>query len=52
MARRSRKNGGNGKFPEPNENEGPADKDFQDIAKAVRRGKCVAMSIPVKKSEI
>lgn len=52
MARRSRKNGRNGKFLKPNENEGTADKDFRDIAKAVLRGKCVAMCVHVKKSEI
>lgn len=52
MTRRSRKNGGNGKFLEPNENGGTADKDFWDIAKAVLRGKCIAMGVQVKKPEI
>lgn len=52
MARRSQKNGGNAKFLKPNENEGTADKDFRDIAKAALRGKCVAMCVHVKKSEI
>lgn len=48
MTWRSWKNGGNGKFLEPNENEGTADKDFQDIAKVVLRGQCIAVSIHVK----